>query len=146
MMDPFRDPDDPDTQDPRPGPPYFALVVAVRVRPGTSDQDLMAHIVHGSEFLIDDIEQSYASRAAHESLGDPPGPGIWVWIGNLHTIRDEYNGDADVEWRGEYRPATDVEIAALRDGTNLWDVTGVEGWKWLPLEEDIVLQDPLFVD
>lgn len=131
--------DDDEFKDPRPGPPYYALVVATLLRPGPDRmRDMRAEIVHGSEFLIDDVEEGYQSLDAADSIGLPPAPGIWVWKGTLLTHRD-HDGDVDVEYVGDYRRATDDELEALRLGTPLWEL-GTPDWQWLPVEEDIVVE------
>ena len=57
-------------------------------------------------------------------LEDPPAYGLWVWSGHfVYTVGPDTEsgpGEVNVEWRGRYRRATDVELAAIALGRTPW--------------------------
>lgn len=54
-------------------------------------------------------------------LGDPPGPGPWVWEGqHIHTFYSA-TYESDVEFDGTYRPLSEDEARRDAAGELLWD-------------------------
>lgn len=95
-----------------------ALVVTVPTGP----ESVYSALVHGTHALLEDIDEALSSRDASESLGDPPGPGMWIWEGRIR-VHKSLDGDVDVDYDGKYRPATSDEVTRLRAGIPL------EGWE-----------------
>lgn len=104
--------------------PLTALVVTVPTGP----EAMYSALVHGTPVLMEDIDEGLSSRDAAESLGDPPGPGMWIWEGRI-SVHKSYDGDVDVDYDGKYRPATSDEVTRLRAGIPL------EGWEEQTEEE-----------
>lgn len=100
----------------------IALVVATLER-----KQLSAIVVTGTEYLIDDIRENYTSREAGDSIGDPPGPGPWIWEGTIVSSRS-HEGDYEEEYKGAYRKLTPEEEQKLLRGEFFIE--------WPPLDDD----------
>lgn len=99
---------------------YKAAIVAVP----SNDKDavpgaFLATVVAASYDLLEDILEAFGSRDADETLGSPPGVGIWIWEGIIKVTPGsyEYPQEVDVDYRGSYRPISDDELTQLRQGT-----------------------------
>jgi hypothetical protein len=109
---------------------FQALVVAA-----PQGSQSVSFIITGSVLLVDDIRDAIGSQAAEDSLGAPPGNGLWMWEGDLITTKS-WEDDYDVDYRGEYRRLTDEEVQKVLKGEAIiaWEPPNEDEEE--PLEEN----------
>lgn len=90
-----------------------------------SPQCSQMSLIWSTPFMAQDFRET--STDPLDALGEAPGPGLWIWEGQLHEVvyhaTPDHATEYDVDYNGEFRRPTPDEWEAIMMAKPPFDIT-----------------------